>query len=58
MTLFNNNSVVAKSSRQYSSGDKVGLLLNLEMFKLDFFINKKHVLSYFNPKWKVSHALP
>ena len=50
--LFNNKAIVATSKYGFANDYIVGLLLDMEECKLEFFINGKSVLCFSEPKWR------
>jgi hypothetical protein len=51
--FYNDNNVIAVASKTFVNNQRVGVLLNMNDFTLDFFIDDEKVLSYCNPNWKV-----
>jgi hypothetical protein len=54
--LTHNDQQISLAS-PYGNDDKIGVLLDMNRFTLDYFINGDHVLKFCNPDWAVRERL-
>jgi hypothetical protein len=53
-TLHHNALIIRNAANGFRNKDVIGVLLNMDDFTLEFFIQGKSVLQFSNPAWKVN----